>query len=55
MDLQNRSRCSYWTAAAFALVATFSFQSAAHAQATFASSQNDELTYAVPPIQLELP
>ncbi len=45
MDLQNRSRCSYWTAAAFALVATFAFQSAAHAQATFASSQSD-LTYA---------
>ena len=40
-----------WTpwigAAAFALVATFAFQSTAQAQATFASSQNDaDLTYA---------
>jgi hypothetical protein len=52
MDLQNRSQYSrLWTpwtgAATVALVTTFAFQSAAGAQASFASSQDDvELTYA---------
>ena len=50
MDLQNRSqraRLASWTgAAAFALVATFGFQSSAQAQVDFASSQDDEVTYA---------
>ena len=42
MELQKRP----WIAAAtVALVATFAFQSAAHAQATFASSNDAELTY----------
>ena len=50
--MENRSqRARLWTpligAATFALVATFAFQSAAQAQASFASSQNEaELTYA---------
>ncbi len=48
MDLQNQSHHSrLLTAATVALVATFAFQSAAQAQATFASSTNDaEVTYA---------
>jgi mono/diheme cytochrome c family protein len=48
MDLKNRSHPSrLCTAAAVAFVATFAFQSAAQAQATFASSQdNAEVTYA---------
>ena len=42
MELQNR-----WIGAAtFALVATFAFQSAAQAQASFASSVDAEVTYA---------
>ncbi len=42
MELQKRP----WIGAAtVALVATFAFQSAAHAQATFASSNDAELTY----------
>ncbi len=51
MDLQNRSQraraWASWTgAAAFALVATFGFQSSAQAQVDFASTQDDEVTYA---------
>jgi mono/diheme cytochrome c family protein len=48
MNLKNRSHPSRLrTAAAVAFVATFAFQSAAQAQATFASSQdNAEVTYA---------
>ena len=51
MDLQNRSQrarsLASWTGAAtFALVATFAFQSVAQAQVNFASSQDDEVTYA---------
>ena len=50
MDLQKRSqRSRLWTpwigAATVALVATFAFQSPAHAQATFASSNDAPLTY----------
>ena len=50
MDLQNRSQRSHlWTswiaAATVALVATFAFQSTAHAQATFASSNDADVTY----------
>ena len=50
MDLQNRSqRSRLWTpwigAATVALVAAFAFQSTAHAQATFASSNDADLTY----------
>ena len=53
MELRNRSeRPRLWTprigAAGVALVATFAFQGAAHAQVTFASSQggNPDVTYA---------
>ena len=50
MELQNRSQRSRlwapWIAAAtVALVATFAFQSPAHAQATFASSNDADVTY----------
>ena len=50
MDLQNRSqRSRLWTpwigAATVALVATFAFQSTAQAQATFASSNDADVTY----------
>ena len=50
MDLQNRSqRSRLWTpwigAATVALVATFAFQSPAQAQATFASSNDADVTY----------
>ena len=50
MDLQNRSQHPrLWTpwigAATVALVATFAFQSTAHAQATFASSNDADVTY----------
>ena len=47
MDLKNRHPSRLCTTAAVAFVATFAFQSAAQAQATFASSQdNAEVTYA---------
>ena len=52
MQLQNQSqRPRFWTrwagASTFALVATFAFQSAAQAQVSFTSSQDDaEVTYA---------
>jgi mono/diheme cytochrome c family protein len=46
--MQSRSpRPSLWTAATVALAATLVFQGSAHAQATFASSQDDaDVTYA---------
>jgi len=47
MDLKSRHPSRLCTTAAVAFVATFAFQSAAQAQATFASSQdNAEVTYA---------
>ena len=50
MDLNNRGQRSLlWTSltgAAFAIVATFAFQSVAQAQVNFTSSQDDEVTYA---------
>ena len=51
MELQNRSQSprlwTPWTGAAiFALVATFTFQSTAQAQATFASTNDADVTYA---------
>ena len=50
MELINRSQRSLlWTSltgTAFAIVAIFAFQSAAQAQVSFTSSQDDEVTYA---------